>query len=198
MSRFDHTAQPDWDWWSRLWPTPGATLRRLGLEPGDSVAELGCGDGYFALPAARIAAPAPVYAVDIDPELLTTLRNSCLAQGIENVHPIATDLRTVGAALPASVDVALVANTMHGIRDPTPVLQGVADCLSDGGRFVVINWRAAPPAETPVAGEPRGPPAAVRLAPDESASLVREALGLEPATTVPLAPHHYAQVYTVP
>ena len=37
MDRFRNTGQPDWDWWGRIWPTPGETLRRLGLRPGDRV-----------------------------------------------------------------------------------------------------------------------------------------------------------------
>jgi hypothetical protein len=45
MERFQNTGQPDLDWWYRLWPTPGATLRKLGVESG-SVAEVGCGSGY--------------------------------------------------------------------------------------------------------------------------------------------------------
>ena len=53
MSRFQNTAQPDWDWWGRLWPAPGETLRELGLEQGMSVAEVACGNGCFALPAGR-------------------------------------------------------------------------------------------------------------------------------------------------
>jgi len=62
MDRFRNTGQPDWDWWGGVWPTPGATLlRQLGLVPGDRVVEIGSGNGYFALPAARIAAdPATV------------------------------------------------------------------------------------------------------------------------------------------
>ena len=54
MDRFRNTRQPDWDWWGRLWPTPGATLRELGIETGDALAEVGSGNGDFALPAVRM------------------------------------------------------------------------------------------------------------------------------------------------
>jgi len=66
MERFQNTRQPDWDWWGKLWPAPGETLRRLDVNAGDTLAEIGSGNGYFALPAARIADLAPVYALDID------------------------------------------------------------------------------------------------------------------------------------
>jgi protein-L-isoaspartate O-methyltransferase len=38
-----------------------------------SVAEVGCGSGYLALPAARIVEPESVYALDLDEELLGEL-----------------------------------------------------------------------------------------------------------------------------
>jgi len=82
--RFQNTRQPDWDWWGRLWPTPGATLRALGVESGQSVVEIGAGNGYFALPAARITAPAPVYALDIDEDLLAELAHLADKQGIDD------------------------------------------------------------------------------------------------------------------
>jgi hypothetical protein len=40
MERFQNTGQPDWDWWGRLWPTPGEPLRRLGVESGESLGEV--------------------------------------------------------------------------------------------------------------------------------------------------------------
>lgn len=88
MDRFRNTGQPDWDWWGRVWPTPGATLRQLGLVPGDRVVEIGSGNGYFALPAARIADPATVYAVDVDRSLLAELDALATEQGIDNITAI--------------------------------------------------------------------------------------------------------------
>ena len=29
MEPFEYTGQPDWDWWGRLWPAPGETLREF-------------------------------------------------------------------------------------------------------------------------------------------------------------------------
>ena len=159
MDRFQNTRQPDWDWWGRLWPTPGATLRRLGVAPGATVVEIGCGNGYFTLPAARITDPAPVYALDLDESLLAELEGLADAQGIENV------------------DTVLVANTFHGIDETDTFVSQVSDSLRSGGRFVVVNWVDRPSAETPVAGEPRGPPTDLRMSPDRTAAVVTDALG---------------------
>ncbi|WP_048076758.1 class I SAM-dependent methyltransferase, partial [Halorubrum sp. AJ67] len=163
MERFRNTGQPDWDWWGRVWPTPGETLRDLGVEPGNRVAEIGSGNGYFALPAARIADPGPVYAVDVDGDLLAELDALADAQGIENLRTVEGDARDLPGLLPESVDVALLLNAFHGIPEPQAVVAGIAETVDDGGRFVVVNWRDRPREETVIGGEPRGPPTDRRL-----------------------------------
>ncbi|SFR50625.1 MULTISPECIES: class I SAM-dependent methyltransferase [Halorubrum] len=196
MERFRNTGQPDWDWWGRVWPTPGATLRDLGVAPGDRVAEVGSGNGYFALPAARIAAPGTVYALDVDADLLAELDALTTAQGIENVRTVAGDARDLPSPLPEPVDVALLMNAFHGVPEPEAVVAGVADSLADGGSLVVVNWRDRPREETRIGGEPRGPPTELRMSPTATREAV-EAAGTDLAfeREVDLPPFHYALVF---
>ena len=50
---------------------PEKTLIRLGLKQGDIVADIGCGIGYFTIPAANIVGDSgKVFAMDISPEML--------------------------------------------------------------------------------------------------------------------------------
>ena len=195
MDRFRNTGQPDWDWWGRVWPTPGDTLRRLGLSPGDRVAEIGCGNGYFALPAARIASPAPVYAVDLDESLLEEMTSLASAQGIDTLVPVRGDARDLAALLPEPVDLALLANAFHGIDDRAAFVEGVAGALAADGRFVVVNWRDRPREETTVGGEPRGPPTDLRIGPEATRRAVADAGDLRLAREVDLPPFHYGLVF---
>ena len=192
MERFRNTGQPDWDWWGRLWPTPGATLRRLGVAAGDTVAEVGSGNGYFALPAARITAPAETYALDIDESLLDELERLADRQGIDNVVPVHCDARDLTGALDAGIDVLLMANTFHGIDDPGEFAREAAAALDPGGRFVVVNWYDRARAETTVGGEPRGPPTSLRLSPAETVDIVTGAAAL---SRHELPPYHYGVVF---
>ncbi|WP_084383911.1 class I SAM-dependent methyltransferase [Halalkalicoccus paucihalophilus] len=169
MDRFQNTRQPDWEWWSRLWPTPGATLRRLGIEPGTSLAEVPCGNGYFALPAARITDSGVVYALDLDEELLNELETLADQQDIENIVPIHGDARTLTEYLPEPVDTVLMANTFHGIEDKEPFVQQAFEARHSDGRFIIVNWLDLPRETTTVTGEPRGPPTDLRLSPTETA-----------------------------
>jgi len=195
MEPFENTGQPDWDWWGRLWPTPAATLRRLGISSGDRVAEVGCGNGYFALPAARITDPAETYAIDLNESLLAELQHLADQRGIDNVVPVFADARDLADSLDTAVDVLVLANTFHGIDAPEKVVREAAAVLAPGGRFVVVNWHDQPRESTTVLGEPRGPPTALRLSPDETEAIVTAASPFSLVTQHELPPYHYAAVF---
>lgn len=195
MDRFQNTKQPDWGWWGRLWPAPGETLRDLGLAAGDSVVEIGCGNGYFAIPSARIVAPATVYALDLDAALLAELDTLADQQDIENLVTVEGDARNLADHLDEPVDVALLANTCHGIETIDPIVADVERVLADDGRFVVINWVDRPQEETTVGGEPRGPPTDLRLSPDETQAMVEGASDLVLTEQIDIPPYHYALVF---
>jgi ubiquinone/menaquinone biosynthesis C-methylase UbiE len=152
--------------------------------------EIGCGNGYFSLPAARIA--DTVYALDLDEMLLDELSHIADQQEIDGLVPLAGDARELDRHLPEPVTVCLIANTFHGIDDPDAFVHEVRNVLRPEGRFIVINWKPLPKAETTVAGEPRGPPTELRLSPAETRELVTESSGFESVGRTDLPPYHYA------
>lgn len=195
MDRFQNTRQPDWDWWGKLWPAPGDTLRQLGISTGDSLVEIGSGNGYFALPAARIVAPASLHAIDLDPTALEELGQLADQHEIENISPVHGDARSLPDHLSDPVDVALIANTFHGVQNPTPFVDDVVRVLTEDGRFIVVNWLDLPRETTTVAGEPRGPPTDLRHSPEETQKIVEKAADLTLTQQVELPPYHYALIF---
>ncbi len=195
MDGFQNTRQPDWDWWGRLWPTPGATLRQLGVTEGETVAEIGSGNGYFALPAARVTAPSPVYALDIDDTLLDELDDLADRNGIENITTIDGDARSLTDQLPELVDTILIANTFHGIDDTETFVQEAYESLHPGGRFIVVNWEPRDREQTQIGGEPRGPPTELRLSAGKTERTVLEAAAFDFVETIALPPYHYGLVF---
>jgi protein-L-isoaspartate O-methyltransferase len=194
MGEFQNTGQPDWDWWGKLWVAPGETLRRLGVSDGDTVVEVGSGNGYFALPAARIAEPAPVYAVELDRELLEEAAKLAEMKRIENLVTVHADASSLSEHLPGGADVAVVANVLHGVGDKVGLAREVRDVLTSDGRLVVVNWRDVPMEETTVDDERRGPPTELRMSPTETENLVTEG-GFEVLRSIELPPYHYGTVF---
>lgn len=189
MTAFRNTAHPDDGWWSALWPDPRGTLETLEIDDCESLVDVCCGNGYFTVPAADLVS-GPVYGVDLDGELLATLEER--ADG--RVTTIEGDAMEVLDHLPESVDGALLANTLHGVPEKTALSESIAAILGSDGRFVVINWVDVPPEETPVLGEPRGPPTEIRMTPEETIAAV-ETAGFEARETVSVSPHHYAAIF---
>lgn len=195
MVQFENTGQPDWDWWGKLWPTPGATLQKLGIESGQLVAEIGCGSGYFALPAARIVDPEPVYALDLDETLLNELDQVADQQNIKNVVPIHGDARNLASVLPRSVDTLVVANTFHGVDEKPEFIEQAFDVINPGGNLIIINWHDQPRETTTVLDEPRGPPTDVRMTPRETKESVLSAVSFTFDREIDLPPYHFALVF---
>jgi ribosomal protein L11 methyltransferase len=90
----------------------------LGLEPGGSLADWGCGTGVLALAAARLGW-SPVHAVDFDPAALDATRANAQANGVPSITVGHADL----AAEPAPLADTVVANLIR------PLLLQVAERL---------------------------------------------------------------------
>ena len=124
-------------------------LTGMALEPGDVVADIGAGTGYFSLPMARQVGPAGrVLAVDIQPEMLAIIERRMLAEEVFNIELILAS--ESDPRLPAgSVDVVLMVDAYHEFSHPREVMERVVASLSDRGRVVLVEYRGEDP-EVPI------------------------------------------------
>ena len=56
------------------WQMPDRVIQALGLRPGQIVADIGAGTGYFTVRLAKSPAAPKVYAVDIEPSMVSYLK----------------------------------------------------------------------------------------------------------------------------
>jgi ubiquinone/menaquinone biosynthesis C-methylase UbiE len=129
---------PDRDWWSRLWPRPHETLAALGVEPGMTVLDLCCGDGYFTAPLAKIVG-GKAYALDLDCSMIEIAKVEVAKHGASVRQWICADAMALALHLPECVNYVLMANTFHGVPDQAGLARAVRGVLRSRGLFAVVN-----------------------------------------------------------
>lgn len=125
-----------------LWLPPGEAVSLLGLSAGMTIADVGAGTGFFALPFARAVAPSGVvHAVDLQPEMLAILEGKLHRDDAPaNITLHEGDAAATG--LPDQCcDVAFLANVWHEVDDPAAVLTEMRRLLRPGGRVAILDWR---------------------------------------------------------
>ena len=121
---------------------PERVLDAMGLRPGDVVADVGCGSGYYARRMARRVQPGgTVYCEDIQLEMLDIMRGHAAREGVRGIEAVLgtpTDPR-----LPAgAIDWIIIADVYHEMSDPEPMLAGIRRSLAPGGRVALLEYRA--------------------------------------------------------
>jgi ubiquinone/menaquinone biosynthesis C-methylase UbiE len=121
------------------WQQPERVVAALALAPGARVADLGAGGGYFTFRLADAVGPSGVvYAVDVDPDMLSYLRERAAAEKRANV--VVIDAAYDDPRLPdGDVDLVLVVNTYHHLRGRIAYFGRVKRALRPGGRLAIIE-----------------------------------------------------------
>lgn len=121
---------------------PEHIVAQLEIEPGMEVADFGAGTGFYTILFSQlVGAEGKVYAVEIQPELLTKARG--MASGVlDNVEFLQGDVeQSEGSHIARdSVDVVLASNILFQAENKEAVLQEAFRVLKRGGRLVVVDW----------------------------------------------------------
>ena len=120
---------------------PGAVLEAMGLEPGDVVADMGCGSGYYARRMApRVAPQGRVYCVDIQQEMLDIMQEYADRDGVTGIVPVLGDVDD--PKLPdGEIDWIILADVYHEMSEYEAMLAGMRASLAPGGRVALLEYR---------------------------------------------------------
>ncbi|MGH7947946.1 MAG: class I SAM-dependent methyltransferase [Candidatus Binataceae bacterium] len=120
---------------------PERVVSELHLKPGERIADIGAGGGYFTWRLADAVGPTgKVYAVDIDPDMTGYLAATAGQRGYRNVEAIlaAPD----DPKLPAgSVDLIFTCNTYHHIENRAAYFARLKRSLAPGAHVAIIDYR---------------------------------------------------------
>ncbi len=125
----------------RKWQDPEEVLKKIGLQPGMTFLDIGCGEGFFTLPAARMVGPEGcVYGVDIDGEAIEQLSQKAAKAKLKNVQ-----LR-VSSAEEALLcwhcaDIIFFGIVLHDFQNAGQVLENARKMLKNEGKLVNLDWK---------------------------------------------------------
>ena len=166
----------------RKWQNPENVLAEIGLKPGMTFADIGCGQGFFTIPAAKIVGDnGKVYASDISEINIQKLREKVDAAGLTNV------IMETGKAedlilCDACADIVFFGIVLHDFENPSKVLTNAHSMLKKTGKLVDLDWKKEPTG--------LGPPLHIRFSEEKAIQLI-ESSGFHVQLTKKSGLYHY-------
>jgi ubiquinone/menaquinone biosynthesis C-methylase UbiE len=166
----------------RQWQDPEAVLKEIGLKAGDTFIDIGCGEGFFAVPAAAVVGKGGrVYGLDVRPAAIERLRQKASAAGQENLQ-LTVGRGEENVLCRACADFVFFGIALHDFAEPSLVLANAARMLKPGGKLVNLDWKKEP--------MPLGPPVEIRFSPEKASRLI-ESAGFKVLTVKDSGLYHY-------
>jgi cyclopropane fatty-acyl-phospholipid synthase-like methyltransferase len=115
-------------------------VRAVGLEAGQSVADVGAGTGLFEpLLAHAVGSQGTVYAIDIAPAFIQHIEQRARTAGLTQVKTVLSNERSI--ELPASsVDVIFTCDAYHHFVHYGDMLASMRKALKPGGELIVVDF----------------------------------------------------------
>lgn len=168
---------------------PQGNVLQMGLREGMKVADLGTGSGHYALAAAKAVGEAGmVYAVDVQDDVLTALKNTAKERGIRNIETVWGDVEggtTIGTH---SLDAVILSNTLFQLEKKEEAIAEIKRILRPGGRVLVVDWAGSYGGLGPV-GE--------HVVPEHEAETLFITRGFHKVKSFRGGPHHYSLLFTL-
>lgn len=164
---------------------PREVITALDLKPGEVIADIGSGSGYFTLRlAAHVGETGRVYGVDIEPEMVRHLNRRVRDAGLRNVHAVLAD--PDDPLLSEPVDRFLIVDTWHHVENQVKYLVLMRKALKPGGQVIMIDFQKK--------DLPLGPPLAMKISREDLIQQM-EASGFRVVKEHTFLPYQYFLVF---
>ncbi len=166
----------------KKWQDPQKIFSAIGLSSGMVFVDIGCGEGYFALPAARMAGPGgKVYATDINADSVGVLREHTAKEGLVNLFAEAKAAEET-VICEGCADIVFFGINLHDFENPEKVLRNAKKMLKASGRLIDLDWKDEP--------MEMGPPKEKRFSVQKAQAMI-EAAGFKVLSVKDAGPYHY-------
>jgi ubiquinone/menaquinone biosynthesis C-methylase UbiE len=166
----------------RQWQIGEDLLPKIGLRAGMVFMDIGCGVGFFTIPAAEITgSKGKVYAVDADESAIDKLKIKAAERRLTNiVARVEKAEQTVFCE--GCADIVFYSMVLHDFSEPERVLQNAKLMIKATGRLANLDWKEKQ--------SPFGPPLKIRFSEAKAASLI-EAAGFKVENVRDVGQYHY-------
>jgi len=165
---------------------PHEVLSALNIKPGEAIADIGAGTGYFTFRLAHfVGAKGKVYAVDVSPDMIRHINRRIRDTKSANVVSILAELDD--PLLPdRSVNRIFICDVWHHVENQAKYLSLLKKMLKPGGEIVMIDFHKK---ELPF-----GPPLQMKIAREDLIKQM-EANGFRIAKEHTFLPYQYFLVF---
>jgi SAM-dependent methyltransferase len=115
-------------------------LEAAGLQPGDSVVDVGCGTGGPTVAAAHRVRPGRVIGIDYSAPAIATARTR-VPPDLTNISYVVADAETHQFAT-GPLDVVISRFGLMFFHQPASAFANIASWLRPGGRLAALVWQA--------------------------------------------------------
>lgn len=122
---------------------PDKIIAQLDVQVGNSVADFGCGPGYFTLPfAKKVGADGKVYALDVLPQALESVESKAKNAGLTNVVAMRVNLeKENGSKLMSDcLDWIVMKDVLFQNQKKEIMVAEAQRVLKAGGKIIVAEW----------------------------------------------------------
>jgi ubiquinone/menaquinone biosynthesis C-methylase UbiE len=167
---------------------PQEVMTALGIKPGEVIADIGAGSGYFTFRLAlHVGNKGKVYAVDVSPDMILHINRRIRELNLSNVVTVLSD--PDDPLLPDhSIDRFFFSESWHHIENKTKYLALMKRMLKPAGQIVMIDFQKK---DLPV-----GPPPQMKIAREDLIKQM-ESHGLRLTKEYTFLPYQYFLIFTV-
>ena len=123
---------------------PEKNVTELGVHDGMFVADLGAGTGAYIEPLARrVGETGRIYAIEVQKEFLTNIKDLATRHGLKNVEVIWGDIESLGGTKikDTTIDAAVLSNTLFLAEDKPGLAREAKRILKPGGKILIVDWK---------------------------------------------------------